>query len=142
MESSDGFWLSSLGPRQLPRLLRHTMVTAVVLGGAAVAVAILLDQGFVALGIALGLVGAWLNHRVLDRNVARVETDGTSTSNKVARRAIGARTIGRLGALTGAAVVLLVVKPPIGLGLVIGLVLFQLAFVANAARVIMSGSAE
>jgi hypothetical protein len=142
MQPTDGFWLSGLGPRQLPRLLRHTMVTALVLGGVAFAVAILLNQGFVALGVAVGLVGAWLNHRVLDRNVARVDTDGSSTANKVARRAIGARTIGRLGTLTAAAVVLLVLKPPIGLGLVIGLVIFQLAFVANAARVIMSGSAE
>ena len=142
MRPDEGFSLSGLGPRQLPRLLRHTMVTAVVLGGVAFVVAIVLNQGFVALGIALGLVGAWLNHRVLDRNVARVDTDGSSAANKVARRAIGARTIGRLGGLTAAAVVLLVLKPPMGLGLVIGLVVFQLSFVANAARVIVSGGPE
>lgn len=135
---SDLFGLSDLETSNLPSLLRRTMLTALVLGVVAFGVAIALGQAFAALGIAVGLVGGWANHRVLDRNVARVKTSTEATSDKLARRAIGSRTLARLGALTAVAVVLLVFEPPMGLGVVIGLVVFQLSFVANAARVILS----
>lgn len=134
----DLFGLSDFGTSNLPSLLRRTMVTALVLGVVAVGVAIALNQGFAALGISVGLVAGWANHRVLDRSVARVRTTGEPASDKTARRAIGSRTLARLGAVTAVAVVLLVFEPPMGLGVVIGLVVFQLSFVANAARAILT----
>ena len=90
-----------------------------------------------ALGLAFGLSIAVLNLRFLDAGVAKLNTEG-ETSNKVLRRAIGTKSATRLGVITVICVGLLLLNGALGIGAVAGLVIFQLLFVVNVGRVIIS----
>ena len=135
MNMLDG--LSSLGGNALAKVLRRTIVSAVVVGAAAIVIALLLCVPWAALGLAIGLALAVLNLRFLDAGVAKLNTEG-ETSNKVLRRAIGTKSVTRLGVITVICVGLLLLNGALGIGAVAGLVIFQLLFVVNVGRVIIS----
>jgi hypothetical protein len=90
-----------------------------------------------ALGIAFGLGMAIVNLRFLDAGVAKVQTTG-ETNRKVVRRAMGTKSLSRLGIITIVAVGLLFLDGPLGIGAVVGLVIFQILFVLNVGRVVLS----
>jgi hypothetical protein len=121
----------------LARALRRTVVSALILGALGVVVALLLSAPFVALGIGLGVAMAVVNLRFLDSGVSKVQTRG-ETNKKVVRRILGTRTATRLAIVTAIVIGLLVMKGPLGIGTVIGLVILQLLFVLNMARAIVS----
>jgi hypothetical protein len=129
--------LSSLGGNALAKVLRRTIVSAVLVGAAAIVVALLLSAPWAALGLAIGLAIAVLNLRFLDAGVAKLNTEG-ETSNKVLRRAIGTKSVTRLGVITVICIGLLLLNGALGIGAVAGLVIFQLLFVVNVGRVIIS----
>jgi hypothetical protein len=129
--------LSSLGGNALAKVLRRTIVSAVLVGAAAIVVALLLSAPWAALGLAIGLAIAVLNLRFLDAGVAKLNTEG-ETSNKVLRRAIGTKSVTRLGIITVICIALLLLNGALGIGAVAGLVIFQLLFVVNVGRVIIS----
>ncbi len=135
MNMLDG--LSGLGGNALARVLRRTIVSAIVVGVAAILIALLLSAPWAALGLAIGLTIAVLNLRFLDAGVAKLNTSG-ETSNKVLRRAIGTKSVTRLGVITVICVGLLLLNGALGIGAVAGLVIFQLLFVVNVGRVIIS----
>ena len=135
MNMLDG--LSGLGGNALAKVLRRTIVSAIVVGAAAVVIALLLSVPWAALGIAIGLTMAVLNLRFLDAGVAKLNTEG-ETNNKVLRRAIGTKSVTRLGIITLICVGLLLLNGALGIGAVAGLVIFQLLFVVNVGRVIIS----
>jgi hypothetical protein len=135
MNMLDG--LSGLGGNALARVLRRTIVSAIVVGFAAILIALLLSAPWAALGLAIGLTMAVLNLRFLDAGVAKLNTSG-ETSNKVLRRAIGTKSVTRLGVITVICVGLLLLNGALGIGAVAGLVIFQLLFVVNVGRVIIS----
>ena len=109
----------------------------IVVGAGAVIVALLLSAPWFALGLAIGLGMAVVNLRFLDAGVAKVQTRGT-TSNKVLRRAMGTKSVTRLGIITVIAIGLLLLNGALGIGAVAGLVIFQILFVVNVGRVVMS----
>lgn len=119
----------------LTRMLRRTMLMALFVGAVAVVVAFMLAPPLAGVGIVLGIGAAILNLRAMDAGVARAETKGT-TNRKVLRRLLGTRTVTRLAVITAVAIGLLLLSPPLGMGLVIGLVIFQVLFVLNAARAV------
>jgi len=129
--------LSGLGGDALGKVLRRTVVSAVVVGAAAVVLALLLSVPWAALGLALGLAMAVVNLRFLDAGVAKLNT-GQEVNNKVLRRAMGTRSVTRLGIITLVCVGLLLVNGALGIGAVAGLVIFQLLFVVNVGRVVLS----
>jgi hypothetical protein len=135
MNMLDG--LSSLGGNALAKVLRRTIVSAVLVGAAAIVIALLLSAPWAALGLAIGLTIAVLNLRFLDAGVAKLNTEG-ETSNKVLRRAIGTKSVTRLGIITVICIGLLLLNGALGIGAVAGLVIFQLLFVVNVGRVIVS----
>ncbi len=135
MNMLDG--LSDLGGNALAKVLRRTIVSAIIVGAAAVVIALLLSAPWAALGLALGLAMAVLNLRFLDAGVAKLHTDG-EVNNKVLRRAMGTKSVTRLGIITLICVGLLLIDGPLGIGAVAGLVIFQLLFVVNVGRVIIS----
>ncbi len=135
MNMLDG--LSSLGGNALAKVLRRTIVSAVLVGVAAIVIALLLSAPWAALGLAIGLTIAVLNLRFLDAGVAKLNTEG-ETSNKVLRRAIGTKSVTRLGIITVICIGLLLLNGALGIGAVAGLVIFQLLFVVNVGRVIIS----
>ncbi len=135
MNMLDG--LSGLGGNALAKVLRRTIVSAIVVGAAAVLIALLLSVPWAALGLAIGLTIAVLNLRFLDAGVAKLNTAG-ETNNKVLRRAMGTKSVTRLGIITLICVGLLLLNGALGIGAVAGLVIFQLLFVVNVGRVIIS----
>jgi ATP synthase I chain len=135
MNMLDG--LSGLGGNALAKVLRRTIVSSLIVGAAAVLIALLLSQPWAALGLAFGLTIAVLNLRFLDAGVAKLNTSG-ETNNKVLRRALGTKTATRLGVITVVCIGLLLLNGALGIGAVAGLVIFQLLFVVNVGRVIIS----
>ncbi|HEY5383909.1 MAG TPA: ATP synthase subunit I [Acidimicrobiales bacterium] len=129
--------LSGLGGNALAKVLRRTIVSSLIVGAAAVLIALLLSQPWAALGLAFGLTIAVLNLRFLDAGVAKLNTSG-ETNNKVLRRALGTKSVTRLGVITVICIGLLLLNGALGIGAVAGLVIFQLLFVVNVGRVIIS----
>ena len=128
---------SQLELPELARLLRRTVVTALVVGAVAVAIALVAASPLAAVGIAIGLALAIVNLRFMDSGVAKVETRG-ETNNKVLRRLLGTKTVTRLAAITVVVIGVLLVCPPLAIGMVVGLVIFEILFVISVARAIMS----
>lgn len=129
--------LSDLEGGALAKVLRRTVVSAIVVGVAAAIIALLLSAPWFALGLVIGLGLAVVNLRFLDAGVAKVQTSG-KTGNKVLRRAMGTKSVTRLGIITVIAIGLLLLNGPLGIGAVAGLVIFQILFVVNVGRVIVS----
>jgi hypothetical protein len=129
--------LSDLEGSALAKVLRRTVVSSLIAGGGAIIVALFVAAPFAALGIVIGLGMALVNLRFLDAGVAKVQTKG-ETDHKVLRRALGTKTLTRLGLITLVAIGLLLLNGPLGIGSVIGLVIFQIFFVLNVGRVVVS----
>jgi hypothetical protein len=130
--------LSDLEGGALAKVLRRTIVSALVVGAAAVIIAMLLSAPWFALGLVIGLGLAIVNFRFLDAGVAKVQTTKGETSNKVLRRAMGTKSVTRLGIITLIAIGLLLLNGPLGIGAVAGLVIFQILFVVNVGRIVVS----
>jgi hypothetical protein len=128
--------LADLEVGALTRVLRPTMLVAIVVGVGGVVVALLLNAPLAAVGIAVGLGLAILNLRMLGAGVVKVATDGEQ-DNKVVKRILRTRSALRLVVLTLLAVGAMLLSPPLGIGIVVGLVIFQIAFVVNAGRAIL-----
>jgi low affinity Fe/Cu permease len=116
------------------RLLRSTVIAALVVGSIAVLLALWLAPVLAAVGILVGLGVAVVNLRFLDAGVAKVQGSGEG-STKVIKRMLRTKTAWRLAAITAIAIVLLILVEPLGVGMVVGLVIFQIIFVINVARV-------
>ncbi len=135
MNMLDG--LSDLGGNALAKVLRRTIVSAIVVGAAAIVIMLLLSVPWAALGVAIGLAMAVVNLRFLDAGVAKLNTAG-ETNNKVLRRAMGTKSVTRLGVITLVCIGLMLLNGALGIGAVAGLVIFQLLFVVNVGRVVIS----
>jgi len=135
MNMLDG--LSGLGGNALAKVLRRTIVSAIVVGAAAIVIMLLLSVPWAALGLAIGLAMAVVNLRFLDAGVAKLNTAG-ETNNKVLRRAMGTKSVTRLGIITLICIGLMLLNGALGIGAVAGLVIFQLLFVVNVGRVVIS----
>lgn len=132
----------ALGPTVLQPLLRRLTVSAIALGTAGFVVALFVGPPLGALGVVLGVGVGFLNIRSIDRQVSHTEVD-PSASRKAVRRAVGSGSLLRLGAITVVALGLLLIEPPLGIGIVVGLVVFQLAFIGNViGAVLAQGGAE
>jgi hypothetical protein len=128
---------SDLEGSALMKVLRRTVVSSIIAGGGAIVIALALSFPWAALGIVVGLVMAIVNLRFLDAGMAKMQTGG-ETDRKALRRAVGTKSVGRLGAITVVAVGLMFLDGPLGIGAVIGLVIFQILFVLNVGRVVVS----
>jgi hypothetical protein len=127
--------LENLPPDTLPRLLRRTILSAIIVGFVGFIVAVLIAPPLGALGLIIGVALAILNLRSLDRQAARVELKGEQSS-KAVRRQLGGKTTGRLAIMTVVVLVVVFLNAPLGIGIVSGLVLYQIVFVVNVFRVV------
>jgi fatty acid desaturase len=127
--------LENLPTDTLPRLLRRTTLSAIIVGVVGFAVAIFVAPPLAALGVVIGVGMAIMNLRFLDGQTAKIEMRGEQ-STKAIRRQLGGRTTARLLAMTVVVVVAVLLNAPLGIGIVSGLVLYQLVFVANVMRVV------
>ena len=127
--------LENLPANTLPRLLRRTIVSAIVVGFVGFVVAAIIAPPLAALGVVLGVGLAIVNLRFIDRQAAKVELRGEQSSRAV-RRQLGGQTTGRLAIVTVIVLGVLWLSPPLGIGIVSGLVLYQIVFVMNVLRVV------
>jgi len=127
--------LENLPTNTLPRLLRRTTLSAVIAGCAGFIVALLVFGALSALGVVLGVGLAIVNLRFLDRQAAKVELQGEQNS-KVVRRQLGGKTTARLAVMTVVILGVVFLSPPLGIGIVAGLVIYQIVFVLNVLRVV------
>lgn len=127
--------LENLPTDTLPRLLRRTTLSAVVVGAVGFLVAILLAPPLAALGVVIGVAMAIMNLRFLDGQAAKVELRGEQ-STKAVRRQLGGRTTARLLVMTVVVLAAVFLNAPLGIGIVSGLVLYQLVFVVNVMRAV------
>jgi 4-hydroxybenzoate polyprenyltransferase len=100
-------------------------------------VAILVAPPLAALGVILGVGMAILNLRFLDSQAVKVEMRGEQNA-KAIRRQLGSKTTFRLAAMTIVVLAAVFLNAPLGIGIVSGLVLYQLVFVVNVMRVVTS----
>ena len=127
--------LENLPVTTLPRLLRRTVISALIVGAAGFAVAVALGWYVGSLGLIFGVGLAIVNLRYLDRQASRVELKGEQTT-KAVRRQLGGKTTARLALMTALVLVVVFLDAPLGVGMVAGLVLYQIVFVINVLRVV------
>ena len=126
--------LENLSPSTLPRLLRRTVLSAIVAGAIGFVIGVMIAP-LAGLGVVIGVGLAILNLRFLDRQVARVEIKGEQNT-KALRRQLGSNTMGRLAMMTVVAIGALVLDTALGIGIVAGLVIYQIVFVVNVLSVV------
>ena len=129
--------LENLPPNTLPRLLRRTILSAIVVATVGFVATLLIapHAPFAAVGVVIGVGLAILNLRFLDRQAANVELKGEQSS-KAIRRQLGGKTTGRLALMTLVILGVVWLYAPLGIGIVSGLVLYQIVFVINVMRVV------
>ena len=134
--------LDNLPTDTLPRLLRRTTLSAVAAGAVGFVVAIFVAPALGALGLVIGVGLAILNLRLLDAQAAKVELRGEQSA-KAVRRQLGSKTTLRLAAMTLVVIVVVLLNAPLGIGIVSGLVIYQIVFVINVMRAVAgSGGIE
>ena len=127
--------LENLPSNTLPRLLRRTTLSAVAVGAVGFVIAIFIAPPTAALGVAVGIALAIGNFRQLVRQTGLVEVKGEQNT-KVVRRQLGGRTAARLAVLTVIVLAMLWLNAPLGIGIVSGLVIYQIVFVFSVLRVV------
>lgn len=118
---------------QLPdvtAVARRTMLAALAVGVVGLVVLLLFSQTWAALGLCIGVALGIGNFRLIVRSVLKVGR--RMEGNR--RRPLAMNTLSRLMAMTIVALVLAWVKPPLGLGIIGGLALFQFVLLANVTR--------
>ena len=131
--------LTDLQGNALNKVLRRTILSALIVGAVAVIITAFLGSLWGALGLIIGLALAIVNLRFLDAGIAKLKPEGEmSVSNKVLRRAMGTKSVTRLGIITVICIGLLLLNGALGIGAVAGLVIFQLLFIVNVGRIVMS----
>jgi uncharacterized membrane protein len=127
--------LENLPTDTLPRLLRRTTLSAIIVGVVGFVVAIFVAPPLAALGLVLGVGMAIANLRFLDSQAGKVEMRGEQSA-KAIRRQLGSKTTLRLAAMTVVVLVVVFLNAPLGIGIVSGLVLYQVVFVVNVMRAV------
>ena len=134
--------LDNLPTDTLPRLLRRTTLSAVAAGAVGFIIALIVAPALAAFGLVIGVGLAILNLRFLDAQAAKVELRGEQ-STKAVRRQLGSKTTLRLAAMTLVVIVAVLLNAPLGIGIVAGLVIYQIVFVINVMRAVAgSGGIE
>ncbi len=129
--------LDNLPTDTLPRLLRRTTLSAIIVGAVGFVVALLVAPPLAALGVVIGVAMAIMNLRFLDGQAAKVELRGEQ-STKAVRRQLGSKTTLRLAVMTVIVIGVVFLNAPLGIGIVSGLVLYQIVFIANVMRIVTS----
>ena len=126
--------LENLSPSTLPRLLRRTVLSALVAGAVGFVVGVMI-QPLAGLGVVIGVGLAIVNLRFLDKQIAKVEIKGEQSTRAV-RRQLGGNTVSRLVVMTIVAIGALLMSKALGIGIVAGLVIYQIVFVINVVSVV------
>jgi hypothetical protein len=127
---------ADLDALRLGRALRRTRIVAFAMGVIGLVVAPLVGYPTAGLGIVVGLLLGALNTHWVDTSVARLKHIADA---KASRKPLAARTLGRLGITTAVVLALLFLVTPMGFGALLGLVLYQAAFLSSMITAVFRG---
>ena len=127
--------LNDLAPDSLPRLLRRCALSGSIVGVVGFVAATFIAPFWGALGFAVGIGLALANMRFLAHQVLSIEVVDGSTTKQVRRR-LRTKALTRLMAATAIVALALWLSGPLGVGIVSGLVVYQVVFVANVFRTV------
>jgi ABC-type antimicrobial peptide transport system permease subunit len=122
---------------EISRVLKRTVIIALVAGAIAIFVSGLLGHILFGFGAYLGVGLGLMNIRAITNQTAKVANSDTTR----VFRAMAQMTLVRLGATTVAIVVLFIADRDLGLGAAVGLCAYYLIFVANIAATIVHNKA-
>ncbi|MHB1710795.1 MAG: ATP synthase subunit I [Acidimicrobiales bacterium] len=117
----------------IPAVSRRTVTTALVIGVAALVGCISFGKPMIGLGACVGLALGTLNFRMVGASVIKVGK--REDENK--RRPLALNTMARLGIISVITIGLLLISFQLGLGVLVGLAVFQVVLLANVARSMM-----
>jgi len=129
--------LEQLDLPEISRMLRRTVFAAIGTGVVSLGVAILLGYPLAGLGAIVGLGLGLLNIRLVIATASRLNSSGITA----VRKPMAINTLGRLGATTVVALVLVILNLPLGMGVLAGLALFYFLFLASLLRTLLSQGA-
>jgi ATP synthase I chain len=112
---------------QISTVARRTTLGALLVGAVALVGLGLLDYALVGLGICLGLAIALGNFRLIQ--AATVKATRSEREDK--RRPLALNTLARMGAITVVALGLVFLSHELGLGVLLGLAVFQFMLLMN-----------
>ena len=130
---------SDLQAGTLEKILRPTVFAAIGIGVVAALIAWWLGAPLASYGIAFGVGVAILNVRILGSGVMKAQTD--EPDGKQIKGLLRNSSAMRLVLITAIVIGLVLWMPPLGIGAMVGLVVFQIAFVVNAGRAVVSSRA-
>ena len=110
------------------------MLSALAAGAVGFVIAVMINP-LAGLGVVLGVALAIVNLRFLDSQVAKIEIRGQQ-STKAVRRQLGGKTLSRMVLMTMIALGGLWLDTALGIGIVAGLVIYQIVFVINVMSVV------
>jgi hypothetical protein len=117
---------------ELNAVLRRSYIVAAAIGAGGLILTSLLGFPLVGLGLIAGLALGAVNSRIQRVSMARYVGDAGPQ-----KTVFMASSLVRLGAITGVAIVVIVVARQIGWGMVFGLALFQFVVLASTARTLL-----
>ena len=112
------------------RVSRRTVIGGLVTGALGLVASLIFDAPLLGVGLCVGIGMGVFNFRLIQRSVAKIgERDDESH-----RRPLAMNTLGRLGAISVVALGVLLLSRDLGLGLLVGLALFQAILLVNVTR--------
>ncbi len=117
---------------ELNAVLRRSYIVAAAIGAGGLILTSLLGFPLVGLGLIAGLALGAVNSRIQRVSMARYVSDAGPQ-----KTVFMASSLVRLGAITGVAIVVIVVARQVGWGMVFGLALFQFVVLASTARTLL-----
>jgi hypothetical protein len=109
---------------------RRTVSAALIVGIAALVGCVSFGQSLIGVGVCIGVALGAFNHRMTGNSVVRASQ--SQSENK--KRPLALNTLGRLGVITVVTLGLLLVSHRLGLGILVGLAVFQVLLLVNVAR--------
>jgi hypothetical protein len=123
---------SGLSLSQVAKLARRCALSAVGLGVVALVACLLAGVAQVGFGMCIGLALAIVNLRLI--TLATVKASMSSSDNK--KRPLVANTAARLAGITVVAIGIMILDHQLGLGVVLGLAVFQFLMLGNVGAAI------
>jgi hypothetical protein len=128
-------WLAGVG---VGKVVRRTLVSSALLGAGGLAVAASLGYLLVGIGVLVGVALGVVNIVGMARTVNRAVSWASATGNKTSKRSLAGSTLSRLGVITAVVCLLLVYLDRVGLGCIVGLILFQMSMLASSCKVVFA----
>jgi hypothetical protein len=114
---------------------RRTVSAALIVGIAILVGCVSFGIALIGLGACIGVALGVFNFRMTGNSVARA----AASEDKNKKRPLALNTLGRLGIITVVTLGLLLVSHQLGLGILIGLAVFQVLLLVNVARSMAHG---